>query len=358
MSNQPPRLGQWLLRMICSDENFDEVSGDLEEIYQDRLQTRGKFKANILYVRDALMSMRNLRLFRVNRAMTANLVIIAFRSLRKRRYYTVLNIAGLATSIAFTFLLWMYVDDQNSYDKDFVNSDRVYRVNLEANMNGKIDVYSNVPQPTATALKSTYTQIEDVARVVLYTDHSGTLEFKQKKVRSANLVAAEPSILKMFDKEFIEGDSNTALVEPNSVIVNRSMAEDLFGSIDVTGKVVHFIEFNKDLRITGVIENDYRHSHFPMDVIISWDTFKEYQSDQWYGFHAYTYILLNSANDIEGLQRQMPAFFDRYMKKTFDEFGGKGKFFFNLSKTFTWQTNWCGSRTGMGAARMCWRFLS
>src|SRR5690349_7570974 len=215
MGNQPPRFGQWLLRMICSDEHFDEVSGDLEEIYQDRLQTRGKFKANILYVRDALMSVRNLRLYRMNWAMTANLITIASRALRKRLSYTALNIAGLATSIAFAFLLWMYVHDQTSYDKDFVNSDRVYRVNLEADMNGKVDVYSNVPKPVAAALKSTYSQIEDVARVEL-TDHIGTLEFKEKKVRSVNLVAADPAILKMFDKEFIEGDAKTALIEPYS----------------------------------------------------------------------------------------------------------------------------------------------
>jgi putative ABC transport system permease protein len=242
----------------------------------------------------------------------------------------------------------MYVDDQTSYDKYFVNADRVYRVNLEADMNGKVDVYANIPKPIAPALKSTYTQIEDVARVRL-TDHIGTLEFKEKKVRSVNLVCADPAILKMFDKEFIEGNAKTALLEPASVIINRSMAEDLFGSIDVVGKVVHFIEFERDLKVTGVIENDYRHSHFPMDVIISWDTFKEYDSDKWYGFHAYSYILLNSANDIKALQRQMPAFFDHYMKKTFDEFGGKGKLFFqpmkeiHLADELVWEPNGHGS---------------
>src|ERR1700754_449325 len=108
MSNQPPRIGKWLLRIICSDEHFDEVAGDLEEMYQDRLETRGRFIASMLYIRDAILSFRNLRVFRINPAMTLNLITIAVRSLKKRLPYTFLNIGGLAASIAFAFLAWLY----------------------------------------------------------------------------------------------------------------------------------------------------------------------------------------------------------------------------------------------------------
>jgi putative ABC transport system permease protein len=348
MRNQPPRFGRWLLRLICSDEHFDEVSGDLEEIYQDRLQTLGKLIASTLYIRDAILSIRNVRLFRINRAMTANLVTIAVRSLKKRLSYSLLNIGGLAASIAFAFLAWMYVQEETSYDKDVALADRIYRVNLETDMGGKVDVYSNVPTPVLPALKSSYPQIEEGARVGL-TGHIGTLEYKEKKSRSVNFVIADPPVLKLFDKEFIEGNPSKALVEPASVIISRSMAESIFGSINVVGKVVYFIEFEKELKITGVIEDDLRRSHFPMDVIVPWSTFKGFDSEKWHGFHTYAYILLNKENDIGALQRQMPAFFDRYMKKTYDEFSGKGKIFFqpireiHLANELLWEPNPHGS---------------
>ena len=349
MSNQPPRIGKWLLRIICSDEHFDEVAGDLEEMYQDRLETRGKWIASILYVRDAILSFRNLRLFRINPAMTLNLITIAVRSLKKRLSYTFLNIGGLAASIAFAFLAWLYVQDETSYDKDFALADRIYRVNLETNTGGRVDVYSNLPKAVLPALKSSYPQIEEGARIEL-TRHIGTLEYKGKKSRSVNFVIAEPTILKLFDKEFIEGNPSKSLVEPASVVISRSMAESIFGSIDVLGKVVHAIEGNKDLKITGVIENDLRRSHFPMDVIISWSTVNDVESRRWHGFHTYAYVLLNRENDIHALQKQMPAFFDRYMKKAYDEFSGSGKIFFqpiteiHLDKELLWEPNPHGSR--------------
>lgn len=348
MSNQPPRIGRWLLRLICSDAHFDEVAGDLEEIYQERLQARGKLIASTLYIRDAILSIRNVPLFRINPAVTVNLITIAIRSLKKRLSYSLLNIGGLAASIAFAFLSWLYVQDQSSYDKEFALADRIYRVNLEANMGGKVDVYSNVPTPVLAALRSSYPQIEDGARVAL-TRHIGTLEYKEKKSRSVNFVIADPSVVKLFDKEFIEGNPSKALVEPASVVISRSMAESIFGSIDVVGKVVYFVEFEKDLKITGVIEDDHRRSHFPMDVIVPWDTFKGFDSEKWYGFHTYAYILLNKENDIGALQQQMPEFFNRYMKKTFDEFNGKGRIFFqaitqiHLANELLWEPNPHGS---------------
>ncbi len=348
MSNQPPRIGKWLLRMICSDEHFDEVAGDLEEMYQDRLQTRGKLIASVLYLSDVIMSFRNVRLFRLNPAMTLNLITIAVRSLKKRLSYTFLNIGGLAASIAFAFLAWLWIQDETSYDKDFAFADRIYRVNLETNMGGRVDVYSNVPTPVLPALKSSYPQIEEGARVGL-TRHIGTLEYKEKTARSMNFVVADPTILKLFDKEFIEGNPSNALAEPASVVISRSMAESIFGSIDVLGKIVYFIEFEKELKITGVIENDLRRSHFPMDVIVPWNTFKDFESKEWNGFHTYAYILLDEANNIDALQQQMPAFFDRYMKKAYDEFGGSGKIFFqpitgiHLDKELLWEPNPHGS---------------
>src|SRR5260221_2278824 len=90
-----------------------------------------------------------------------------------------------------------------------------------------------------------------------------------------------------------------------------------------------------------------------MDVIVSWDTFKEFNSDRWYGYHTYTYILLNNGNDAATLDHQMPAFFDQYFRKTFDEFNGKGRLFFQpltdiyLSDELVWEPNPHGSRTNV-----------
>jgi len=357
MDNQPPRFGRWLLRCIYDDDHLDEVSGDLEEIYYDRLQSHGRWIASISYIKDVILSIRNLHLFRINPAMIQNLVTIAFRSLKKRLSYSILNIAGLATSIAFAFLLWLYVQDQTSYDKHFPLADRIYRVNLETDMGGKQDIYANVPQPLSLALKATYPQIEEAPRIAL-ADRTGTFEYHEKELKTTKLIFADPAVLKLFQREFIEGNVSNALSVPGSVVIGSSFAMDLFGTNDVLGKVVHFVDFDKDLKVTGVIADDPRRSHIPIEIIIAWDTFKELESDQWYGAHTYAYVLLNEENDIAALEQQMPAFFDRFLKKTFDEFGGKGRVFFqritdiHLSEELVWEPTPHGSKTNVLALSM------
>jgi putative ABC transport system permease protein len=355
MNNHPPKPGRRILRWIFGDRYFDEISGDLEELYHERLEARGKLAADVHYFIDVLLSLRNIKLRRkpeINPGMIRNLTTIAFRSLKKRKSYSLLNIAGLATSTAFALLLWLYVADQTSYDKHFALADRIYRVNLETNMNGKQDVYSNAPQPIGAALRSDFSQIEDVMRIDL-SEHKGTLEFKEKKIFSNNFIIAEASVLRFFERNFLEGNPSNALSEPGCVVVSAAVANDLFGQQDVLGKVVHFREYDKVLKITGVMEDDDRRTHFPMDVIVSSATFPGNESDQWYGFHIYTYILLNKENDIATLQAQIPAFYERYMKETFDKFNGTAKLHFQpltniyLDEELVWEPNPHGSKTNV-----------
>lgn len=352
---QSPRLGRWLLHRIFNDRLYDEISGDLEEIFNDRLARRGRFFATAGYYKDVLLSVRNIGLRgkegrRDNAGMMRSLLVIAFRSLKKRAMYSTLNVAGLTMSICSAFLMGLYLFDQFSYDRHFNHSERIYRVNLETNMNGKRDVYCNVPQPLPAALKTSYPQIEETARVAL-TDHTGTLEHKDKKVPSNKLVIADGSILKIFEREFVYGNPREALSQPASIVVSESIARDLFGRKDVIGELVYFKDFEKELKITGVMADDDRRSHFPMHAIVSWSTFPQYESDEWYGFHTYAYVLLREGTHVSTLAEQMPSFFDRYMKKTFDEFNGTANIHFQplvdiyLSEPLVWEPNPHGNRT-------------
>lgn len=363
------RVGYWFLQKIYDEDLLEDVSGDLEELYHQRLEVRGKSYASLHHLKDVLLSVRNIDLKRkksihaVNESvMLKNLIIIAFRSLRKRLSYSLLNIAGLATSITFAFLLWIYISNQNSYDKHFANEANIYRVNIDCDMNGKRDVYSNVPQPVALALKNDYSDIKSTLRIAL-TDHTAVLEYENKKIKSEKILIAEGTLFQFFDREFISGIPDKALVEPNSIIISESLAEKTFGSIDVMGKALAFPAEKKVLKITGVIKDDDRPSHIPLEAAISWSTFPEYELDWWYGGHAYTYILLHEGSQIQNLDNQMPAFFNKYMKKTFDEFNGKGKMFFQplkdiyLSEELVWEPYPHGSKTNVIALTLITLFL-
>ncbi len=300
--------------------------------------------------------------------MLKNLLSITLRSFAKRKFYTLLNILGLASSIAFSFLLKFYTDDQRSYDKHYANAERIYRVNADFNMNGKRDIYSNAPRPIGPTLKSDFPEVEASARLRGMnglTTHNGILELGEKRVKTTEFFIADSTIFQVFQREFIQGDPDKALVEPNSIVITESLATKLFESEEAFGKSVLLAGFSPRLvTIRGIIKDDDRNSHIPMDAFISWSTFPYgAEMTQWYGAHTYTYILLNQGNDIEGLRSKIPAFVEKYMKKTFDEANGTADLIFqplttiHLSKEYVWEPYPHGSQTNVAALDIVIIFL-
>jgi putative ABC transport system permease protein len=352
----PPRLACWLLQCIYDEELVDEISGDLLELYHERLANNNKWQADLLYCKDVLLSVRNISLKR-NRVtyssnslhMIKNMISISFRSLKKRSAYTLLNIVGLSVSMTFAFLLWLYVQYQNSFDKNYSSADNIYRINLDCNMNGKRDVYCNVPQPVAGVMKNEYPEIKESLRVAM-NDHEGLLEYEGRKFKSERLLIAGPAFFKFFNREFKQGNVPQCLSQPNSIVISEPLAIKIFGSPDALGKIVQFPEEKKSLTVTGVIRDDAHPTHMPFEAVISWNTFPDRELDWWYGGHAYTYLLLREGSSIKNLERKMPAFFQRYMKKAFDGFSGTGRLFFQpltsiyLSDELVWEPYPHGNR--------------
>jgi len=301
--------------------------------------------------------------------MFKSLFSIAFRSLKKRKFYSILNVLGLATSMAFAFLLWLYIQDQRSYDRQFALADRIYRVNADFNMNGKRDIYSNAPRPIGPTLKSEYPEVEEMARLRGAGGlqvHTAVLEVDEKRVKTRKIYIADSTIFKVMEREFVEGNPDKALTEPNTIVITESLSAKLFGTPNSFGKTVLLPggATGRYLKVTGIIKDDSHNSHLPVDAYISWVTYP-YQPEmtQWYGAHVYTYILLNPNNDIDALHDKIPAFYDKYMKKTFDEANGTADLMFqrltdiHLDNEYVWEPNGHGSRTNVMALNLVVIFL-
>lgn len=299
--------------------------------------------------------------------MLKNLVVISLRALNRRKFYSILNVAGLAVSIAFSILLWMYVNDQNSYDRHYKNAERIYRVNAVLNMNGKEDVYSNGPRPVAPLLKTDFPEVEETVRIKGVGGleiHTGLMEFGEKRVQSRQMFVADSSVFKIFEREFIAGDPAEALKEPNSLVITESLANNIFGSINVLGRTVDLRTEGKYLKITGIIKDDRRRTHLPMDAFVSWTTFpREADMTQWYGAHVYTYMLLREGSDPESLRAKIPAFCTKYMKAEFDTYNGKANLVFqpllsiHLDPELVWEAYRHGSKSNVMALSLVIVFL-
>jgi putative ABC transport system permease protein len=301
--------------------------------------------------------------------MFRNILVTSFRALSKRKFFTLLNISGLAISMAFAFLLWLFIQDQTSYEKHFRFANRIYRVNADFSMNGKRDIYSNCPRPMGPTLMSEYPEVENAVRVcgvggLFY--HNGTLILDDKQVKTQDIYFVDSTYFAVFDHQFLAGNPATALREPNSLVLTESLAKKFFpNGVDALGKTLHLPGFApKNLKITGVVADPSTRTHLPIEAWVSWTTFP-YQDErtQWYGAHVYTYILLNEANDPDALLAKFPTFYEKYMKQTFEELDGTANLILqpllniHLDPEYVWEPNPHGSATNVRILAIIMVFL-
>src|ERR1700733_5187046 len=125
-----------------------------------------------------------------------------FRNLWKNRTYSFLNIAGLAIGIASAALIFLWVEDELTYNHNFDKRDVLYRVMENQENDGKLLTSSSTPGPLAQAMKAEIPGVKDAGRLSWNMDELFVLEDKSIK---ENGIYADPSILSMLTLKFVQG---------------------------------------------------------------------------------------------------------------------------------------------------------
>jgi ABC-type antimicrobial peptide transport system permease subunit len=158
-----------------------------------------------------------------------------FRTLWKNKTYSLLNIFGLATGIACAALIFLWVEDETTWNHNFANRDNLYRVMQNVKNDGKISTSGSTPGPLAEAIKTNMPGVKNTGRLSWPMDELVVLGDKSIK---ENGVYADPSILSMLPLLFIQGDAASAFKELQSVVISETMARKLFGAEDPMGKTI------------------------------------------------------------------------------------------------------------------------
>src|ERR1700753_4008983 len=98
--------------------------------------------------------------------MIRNYIKTAFRSLTKNKGFTAINVLGLSVGLATCLLIVFYVVDELSYDKYNTKAERIYRVTIDAMLNGHGGKYATSEGPLEAALKDNFPEIEKVTRII------------------------------------------------------------------------------------------------------------------------------------------------------------------------------------------------
>ena len=241
--------------------------------------------------------------------MIKNYLKTAFRSLLKNKGFTVLNVSGLALGLASCLLIIFYVVDELSYDRYNTKADRIYRVNEDLKLGENNVLYAVCMPPLAQTLKSEFPYVENTVRI----KNAGSRHVKKgsSNILENNMAFADPSLFDVFTLPMINGSPSIALTEPNSVVLTETMAKKYFNTVNIVGKTLTF-DNNSLYKVTGVIKDIPRTSHFNFDFFISMSTFPDSRSTEWLRSDYNTYVLFKDAADHKKLAAALPAFLSKY----------------------------------------------
>ncbi|MGZ3944406.1 MAG: ABC transporter permease [Mucilaginibacter sp.] len=238
--------------------------------------------------------------------MFRNYIKTAVRNLRKNLGFTTINVLGLSVGLATCLLIVFYVVDELSYDKFNVNADRIYRITEIARLNGNEAAYAGSEKPLMEAIKS-FPEIEKTARFIpKETLFASSQKFFIKKgtnnLQERNVVYAESDIFGVFTLPVVSG--KPALNEPHTAVITESTAKKYFNKIDVAGQTLT-INDTSVYKITAVIKDVPKQSHFNFDFFLSYSSLPEYRAGGWGYGGMHTYVLLKPGADVKKLETQM-----------------------------------------------------
>jgi putative ABC transport system permease protein len=243
--------------------------------------------------------------------MLKNYFKIAWRNLVRNRVFSAINIAGLAIGLASCMLISLYVIDELSFDRFHEKADRIVRTTFKGTMQGGIINESHAMPPTAAALKADYPEVLEATRL---RQGGRPLVFLNSKLYNDEKFAfVDSNFFSVFTLPFIEGSPKTALLEPNTIVLSETTARKYFGKTDVVGKIITLKDWNKTLRVTGVMKDIPSNSHFRFDLLGSMATLDEAKSTSWMTSEFFTYLVLPEGYDYKKLEAKLPATIDKYI---------------------------------------------
>jgi len=245
--------------------------------------------------------------------MLKNYLTVALRHLRRRKGYAFINVAGLAVGMACCLLIFLFVQDEQRYDRFHENADRIYRVVIERQAEEGVLHRAVTPPAMGPTLAREFPEV--LAATRFFSMGRTLVERGDRRFFEQDVWLADSSVFNVFSFRLLRGDPATALSAPYSLVVTETLARKYFGDDDPLGQVLT-LSNDLDFTVTGVMADVPAHSHLAIDMLGAFETMQDFVEEgrlrNWIWQQFYTYLLLPEGYDAAGLAAKLPAFLDRY----------------------------------------------
>ncbi|WP_276374979.1 ABC transporter permease [Chryseolinea sp. H1M3-3] len=246
--------------------------------------------------------------------MIKNYLLIALRNIRQSPLYAFINIFSLAIGLTACMVIYLFIQDEKSFDAFHAKKDTIYRLDEVQNFPGTNlqKVALSMPGMGPSMLKD-FPEVSNYARFMCRPKQ--LLVREDKRFLLPYIATVDSTFLEIFDFEVLIGDRTTALDAPYSIMVTEQTALKFFNSAQEA--INNTLTFQgKEYKVTGVLKQVPENSHMKFDALVSMTSItaerKEF-NDQWGSNFLNTYLTINSNADIKALESKFPAFMSRHM---------------------------------------------
>ncbi len=324
----PPKGPLKFLRWFCHEDYLEEIEGNIVELFnhtyqQSPAKAKWQLRWNVIrHVRPEFI--KPFRLANPNNSldMFHNYLKIGSRNLLKHKFFSFISVTGLAIGLCACILIIQYVNAELSVDHFHTKLENLYRVVNDRYQQGSLVQHSPMTYSgIGKALKQEIPEVEAYCRVTPYRVE--VISWGDKKIADQRTIAVDPSFLSMFTYPLLAGDPQTALQEPNSVIVSEKMAREQLGMKDPQSLLGQMLVFDTDslpYKITGICKDAPSNSQLHFDLLMSYiSLYSNSGNNRWliadYNFTQpvfWQYIQLKDGADRGAVERKFAAVNKKY----------------------------------------------
>ncbi len=279
-----PRAAERLIRSICKSDYTEEIIGDLYE-YHDEITGKPRWKRGVYFWFHVFNFIKpwSIKSFEGTQnlnhyGMFKNYFKTSYRSLRKNALFSFINVVGLAISMSIGILMILVISELNSFDSMHTKADRIYRVAGNKFMYGQeIDI----PMASHYIGLEMEHQTPGIEEVLIMRDGVDVdLRTEAGAINIKGFYTTE-SFFDIFSFELLKGNPETALLEPNGVVLTQSTARKIFGDKDPLGEPLEMESTGGwQVRnivgiVTGVMADLPSNSHLQFEVLVSMETYDQ-----------------------------------------------------------------------------------
>jgi putative ABC transport system permease protein len=265
--------------------------------------------------------------------MIKNFFVIAWRNMMKHKSSTIINILGLALGTCGCLVIYLITSFELNFDRFHKDKDKIYRIVADyRTKTGDVHRFGFVPDPTASTLRRELSEFETVsgfynyyAKVKIPAGSSKAKQFDMPKygTGASDVIVADPEYFKIFDYQWLAGNSATALNEPFQVVLSEKEAHRYFGQLPLESILGKQVIYNDSLNLTvsGIVKDWTANTDFTFKDFISFATVaqsflkNDIDMKAWGMWNDYSqaFVKLGPGVTVAQAEAQFPAFFNKHL---------------------------------------------